>query len=206
MSGLLEELGTGLTDLDHFGRILLRLTVALLLGALIGLERQRQHRPAGWRTHMLVSLGSALFTLVASPTLGVGMDVPSLSRVIQGVAAGIGFLGAGTILKRDDEHRVEGLTSAASVWVTAALGVAAGSGWLGPALLAGFLAWAILYVCHKIEIRLHFKEQERREQQGLPQKPRPPEVPGAPPAASPAPTPGSGPPLSPGTAPGPPAG
>jgi putative Mg2+ transporter-C (MgtC) family protein len=106
---------------------LIRMTVAVVASGLIGWDRQRSGQPAGLRTHMLVGLGAAL--MVSIP-LGSGMA--DASRVVQGVATGIGFLCAGDILHhvRDGSERVKGLTSAASLWVTAAIGmVAAVGGW-----------------------------------------------------------------------------
>ena len=105
-------------DLDHLVRVAVRLLVALVFGAVVGFEREREGKSAGIRTHMLVALGAALFTLVPVET---NMEVKDLSRVIQGVVVGIGFLGGGTILQLAQEHRVRGLTSAASIWVTASI-------------------------------------------------------------------------------------
>lgn len=102
--------------------MLLRLVLATLAGGLIGLEREVVHKPAGIRTHMLVSLGSALFVLVTIETL------PSeAGRIIAGVATGIGFLGAGTIFRSKSE--VHGLTTAASIWAVSAVGLAIGLGY-----------------------------------------------------------------------------
>ena len=100
--------------------------------------------------HMIVSLGSALFTLTA---VEGGMSMGDLSRIIQGVAAGIGFLGAGNILKSSEQHRIEGLTSAASIWLTAAAGVAVGAGWVWPPLVGIVFAWGILAGLRGIEHR-----------------------------------------------------
>src|SRR5262249_43466161 len=119
-------------------RVLIRLTIAALLGAVVGLERYREGKSAGLRTQMLVALGAALFTLIPQEAK---MATADISRVIQGVAAGIGFLGAGTILKLEEQHRIEGLTSAASVWVTAAIGVSVGAGWIWPAVVGVIWAW-----------------------------------------------------------------
>jgi putative Mg2+ transporter-C (MgtC) family protein len=109
--------------------LLLRLILALTVGGIIGLDRQKRHKAAGLRTHMLVSLGAALFVLAPSQVTQ-NPDGEALSRTIQGVATGVGFLGAGEILHftgaKSSEVRVKGLTSAASIWVTAALGVVAG--------------------------------------------------------------------------------
>jgi putative Mg2+ transporter-C (MgtC) family protein len=103
----------------------LRLGAAALAGGAIGWERQRRGRPAGLRTHMLVSVGSAI---VVGIFAGVSQD--ATSHVVQGVATGVGFLCAGDILHhvREGEERVTGLTSAASLWVTSALGMAAATG------------------------------------------------------------------------------
>ena len=114
----------GWPDPERFARLAARLAIAAALGGLIGFERERKGKAAGVRTHMMVAIGAALFVLVP---IGAGLEAGDLSRVIQGVAAGMGFLGGGTILKRQDD--IEGLTSAATIWFTAAVGLAAG--WLG---------------------------------------------------------------------------
>jgi putative Mg2+ transporter-C (MgtC) family protein len=143
-----EELFAGLDDTRHFVRVLVRMLLAIFLGGFLGWERQHEGKSAGMRTHMLVALGAALFVLV--PQEG-HMQTADLSRCIQGIAAGIGFLGAGCILKLSDQHRVEGLTTAASVWFTAAVGVAVGMGWLWPAVLGVTLAWLVLNAIHHLE-------------------------------------------------------
>lgn len=122
-----------LLDPAQLTRVVLRLLVALALGAAIGWDRERRDADAGLRTHMLVALGAALFVLV--PAQG-GMDEEQLSRVIQGVVSGIGFLGAGAVLKDRSEGRIHGLTTAGSIWATAAVGVAAGLGRESTAILA----------------------------------------------------------------------
>jgi putative Mg2+ transporter-C (MgtC) family protein len=132
----------GVPDADHMVRVLARLTAAALVGGMIGLERLRDGKEAGLRTHILVALGSALFVLIP---LEAGMASADISRVMQGLATGIGFLGAGCILKLTETRHVEGLTTAASIWLTAALGMAIGSGWLWPALLGTGMAWIVLY-------------------------------------------------------------
>jgi putative Mg2+ transporter-C (MgtC) family protein len=151
MNKLWEEMFPGAADHVHVARVLGRLAVAMLLGGVVGFERLREHKAAGFRTHMLVALGSALFTLIP---LEAGMNHQDLSRIIQGVATGIGFLGAGTILKQEEQHRIEGLTSAASIWLTAAVGMAVGAGWLWPAVLGVVLAWTVLSTLHRLERRL----------------------------------------------------
>ena len=106
-----------------------RLGLALAAGAVIGLDRELKRKPAGLRTHALVSIGSALVVLVAL-AFGGGPGGDPLSRTIQGIITGIGFLGAGVIMQYEHERRVEGLTTAASIWVAAGLGMACGAGFI----------------------------------------------------------------------------
>lgn len=129
-------------SLSHFLIITFRLTAATILGGLIGLQRERQHKSAGLRTHMLVSMGSALFVIL--PFEMQDMGATEISRVIQGVATGIGFLGGGAIIKFSDTHVVKGLTSAAAIWLTAGLGVTIALGQLWTSLLIVVLAWFVL--------------------------------------------------------------
>lgn len=129
----------------------LRLLASLLCGVCIGINRDLHHKPAGFRTFALVGVGSALVTLVAVRQSGVNSD--AVSRVIQGVLTGIGFVGAGVIFHSDVGRPVKGLTTAAAVWLTAGLGVACG---LGRYLLAGtatVLALLILIIGGPIERR-----------------------------------------------------
>jgi len=112
---------------------ILRILVAALLGGLIGLEREYRAKEAGFRTHFLVALGSALFMIVSAYGFGdVQMDGMTsrwdVSRVASQVVSGIGFIGAGTIIFRKQENMVSGLTTAAGLWVTAAIGLACGGG------------------------------------------------------------------------------
>lgn len=106
--------------------IVLRLLMAFACGAVIGLNREFQGKPAGFRTFGLVSIGSAVVVIVMEMEFGTGAD--AVSRVIQGVLTGIGFLGAGVIFRGKSPDQVEGLTTAAAVWLTAGLGMAAGAG------------------------------------------------------------------------------
>jgi putative Mg2+ transporter-C (MgtC) family protein len=131
----------------EFTRVILRLAIAAILGALLGLEREHSGKAAGVRTHMLVAVGAAIFVLVPQQ---MQMPDAELSRVIQGVITGVGFLGAGTILKSTSEETVKGLTTAAGLWLTAAIGIAAGLGREGSAILSTFLALAILHLVPKI--------------------------------------------------------
>jgi putative Mg2+ transporter-C (MgtC) family protein len=128
-----------------------RLIAAALLGGLIGAERESVGKAAGLRTHMLVALGAALF--VVAPQVG-GLGEGDVGRIIQGVAAGIGFIGAGTILKLIDSQEIKGLTTAASIWLTAAIGVAAGVAPLWVPVVCAASAWAILYALGKLERRI----------------------------------------------------
>lgn len=127
-------------DAEQVTRLAVRLLVAALLGGILGLQRERHRKAAGVRTHMLVALGAAMFVLVPQQW---GMNEQDLSRVIQGVVAGVGFLCAGSILKSDDDQ-VRGLTTAAGIWLTAAIGIAAGLGREMTAALSAVLALAIL--------------------------------------------------------------
>ena len=136
-----EELTSGLPDTREFIRVVIRLIAATLLGAIVGIERERAGKPAGLRTHILVTLGTTVLVLASA---GVGMDLDGISRVIQGVATGIGFIGAGCILKLNEERDIQGLTTAASIWMTAAIGAAVGLGSLGVALLSTVLTVVIL--------------------------------------------------------------
>ncbi|MBO3459207.1 MgtC/SapB family protein [Aetokthonos hydrillicola Thurmond2011] len=133
-----------------------RLCLALVIGLIIGLERQLQHKPAGLRTHMLVSFGSAIFTLIPLQVSAAHQSVDSLSRVIQGIAAGVGFLGAGEIVRQStqkDSHlpEVHGLTSAAAIWVSAGLGIAAGCGLWQLGLTGALFSLLVLKILKKLE-------------------------------------------------------
>jgi putative Mg2+ transporter-C (MgtC) family protein len=121
--------------------IALRLGAALVAGALVGLDREIKKRPAGLQTHSLVSLGAALTLVVV--VMGSGPAGDPASRAVQGIITGIGFVGAGVIMQYERERRVEGLTTAASIWTAAALGMACGAGYLA---LAGVALAAIIVV------------------------------------------------------------
>jgi putative Mg2+ transporter-C (MgtC) family protein len=134
-------------DAEQVTRIMTRLLLAGLLGGVLGYERESRGKAAGIRTHMLVAMGAALFVLV--PSLG-GMAVADMSRVIQGVVTGVGFLGAGAIIKHRDEEDVQGLTTAAGIWMTAAIGVACGLGRESTALLSTLLALVVLVLLPRL--------------------------------------------------------
>ena len=118
-----------------------RLALAVVLGMILGVDRERVHSAAGLRTHMLVCLGAAVMVL-AGHVAGFAHDAES--RIIQGIIAGIGFLGAGTILKVSEKVEVHGLTTAASIWLTAAVGIAAGLGHLWLSIVATAMGWVVL--------------------------------------------------------------
>jgi putative Mg2+ transporter-C (MgtC) family protein len=150
---LLQDFG----DIVDFGRLVhvaIRLLVAAALGGALGYQRESVGKSAGMRTYMLVTVGAAFFVVV--PQLE-GMDLGGLSRVLQGIIAGIGFLGGGAILKLTSDKEVIGLTTAAGIWLAAAIGVAAGLGRIGTALLATLLAYGILGVVYRWEQRLRKK-------------------------------------------------
>jgi putative Mg2+ transporter-C (MgtC) family protein len=148
MSELWQELMIDWPNTTELLRVLLRLVVAGAVGAIPGMQRERVGMAAGLRTHTLVSLGSALFVLTA---INSGASPDAVTRVLQGIATGIGFVGAGAIVKATELKQVHGLTTASSIWMTAALGAAAGSGRLGLAVLGSVLALVVLSVLHRFE-------------------------------------------------------
>ena len=130
-----------ITDITQTTQIIVRLLVAALLGSLLGFEREIKGKSAGVRTHMLVALGAALFILVPQQA---GASVGELSRVMQGLVAGIGFLGAGAIIMGSQQGATRGLTTAANIWLTAAIGVSAGMGRESLAVLSTIIALIVL--------------------------------------------------------------
>jgi putative Mg2+ transporter-C (MgtC) family protein len=150
MDPLWHELTNGFPDRERLMIVLVRVFAAVLLGAVVGIERERAGKPAGLRTHMLVSLGTAVVVIACSDA---GMSLDGLSRVIQGIVTGIGFIGAGTILKLNEQREIQGLTTAAGLWMTAAIGVAAGLGILGVALIGTLVTVLILVLEHFLDAR-----------------------------------------------------
>jgi putative Mg2+ transporter-C (MgtC) family protein len=145
-----------------FEDLAVRLLLATLCGAAIGVNRELRVKPAGLRTHALVALGAAVVTMCAL-LLGVNAEVhdPSAaSRVLQGVLTGIGFIGGGAILRRQDRQGVHGLTTAASIWVVAAAGVAVGIGLWPIALMATALALAVLVGGARLDLVLRSTRQD----------------------------------------------
>ncbi len=144
-----DWLGFDASDAQVAARIAGRLSLAVVLAGILGIEREWRGKAAGLRTHILVALGSAVFTLAVLEAGGGG---DALSRVIQGIATGIGFIGAGTILKPDrDESHVKGLTTAAGVWLTAAIGMGIGAGLVWLPVIATLLALIVVAVLGRLE-------------------------------------------------------
>jgi putative Mg2+ transporter-C (MgtC) family protein len=136
------ELSTGMQV-----ELAVRLTAGLVLGAMIGFERELHRQPAGFRTHSLVALGAALFTIVSA--YGFAGPLVDPTRIAAQIVSGIGFIGAGTIL----QHRgnIRGLTTAASLWSVAAIGTAAGAGMIVMAVVGTLLILVVLAVLDRIE-------------------------------------------------------
>jgi len=136
--------------------VTLRLLAAALIGSCIGLDREVRRKPAGVRTHALVSLGAALVTLVVVRLPPDNYEhVDAVSRAIQGIIAGVGFLGGGAILKSDERDIIHGLTTAASIWLVASLGIACGAGQWVAALIALAFALIILIVGGPVDNLVH---------------------------------------------------
>jgi putative Mg2+ transporter-C (MgtC) family protein len=133
--------------------LVLRLVAAALLGSVLGLNRNLRGKAAGLRTHALVSLGAALAVLTADFVVGTapGADRGAVTRAIQGIVAGVGFLGAGAILKTTSTHAIRGLTTASVIWLAAAIGIACGAGFWQAAVIAVLLALLILTTGRPLE-------------------------------------------------------
>ena len=159
MELLWEELTLGLDSPGRAAQMLLRIIIAVLLGGLVGMQREQAGKPAGVRTHMLVCLGTAVVVLACA---GMGMQYDAQSRVIQGIVTGIGFIGAGSILKLNEERDIQGLTTAAGLWLTAAIGIACGVGTIGIALITAVVTVIVLALAGVIETR-EAKAREAKE-------------------------------------------
>jgi putative Mg2+ transporter-C (MgtC) family protein len=151
VESLLDAVLGPLPSAAQLARVAVRLVAALLAGAAIGLQRQRAGKAAGLRTHILVCMGTALFVLAGTEE-NLGPD--GLSRIVQGVVTGIGFLGAGAIIKMKGTHEIRGLTTAAGIWLTCAVGVVIGFGRMIVAVVAVVLAWIVLGMLVKAERRI----------------------------------------------------
>jgi len=148
METLIQELTHGLQDRQHLLRVVIRLLAAMIFGGIIGIQRERSGKAAGFRTHMMVCLGTSVFVITCA---SVGMQFDAVSRVIQGLVTGIGFIGAGTILKLEGEEEIKGLTTAAGIWMTAAIGITVGLGAVGVGLISTVLALVILALAQPLE-------------------------------------------------------
>ena len=135
-----------------------RLAAAMVVGAIAGINRELGGKAAGLRTHMLVSMGAAMFVISAEIA---GLPRLQITSVIQGIAAGIGFVGGGAILKSAEANEIRGLTTAASIWMTAAVGIAAGLGHYGVALIASILTLVVLSVIARFERKLGTESSNR---------------------------------------------
>jgi putative Mg2+ transporter-C (MgtC) family protein len=133
--------------------VMLRIGAAVLAGALLGLNRELRDKPAGLRTHALVSLGAAVLTLVSISFAASSMmlDGSAVARVVQGVITGIGFLGGGVILRSESKQTVHGLTTAATIWLAACLGIACGAGQWGITVTAVIAVLAVLVLGVPVE-------------------------------------------------------
>jgi putative Mg2+ transporter-C (MgtC) family protein len=138
-----------------WSEIVLRLGAATLAGGLIGLNRDLHGKPIGLRTLGLVGLATAMVVVLAE-SLGNAEKVPdAISRIIQGILTGIGFLGAGVIIRREDRSRVHGLTSAACTWLTACFGIMCGAGYWRIAIIALGITFIVLIFGGRVERWLH---------------------------------------------------
>jgi putative Mg2+ transporter-C (MgtC) family protein len=146
-------------DWPTFYDDLARIGAAAFLGGAIGLEREWHGHWAGLRTHMMVAIGAAIFVIGGATAHGQNIDGPS--RVIQGVASGIGFLGAGTILKLSDKMQIKGLTTASSIWLAAALGIATGLAEYSLAMASALISLFILGVLGPVEKLLERRDKLR---------------------------------------------
>jgi putative Mg2+ transporter-C (MgtC) family protein len=146
-----------------------RIGAAALLGGAIGLERELNGHFAGLRTHMMVAIGCAVF-VVAGVAIAGDQHEEAVTRVIQGLAAGIGFLGAGTILKIDEQQKIKGLTTASSIWLAAALGTVAGLAEYALAAAAAVVALFVLAVLRPVEkyFATHFGQSGQRKRMDTP--------------------------------------
>src|SRR4029453_9562627 len=146
---MLEALAAEFSDVPDAAqatRLVVRLLVAGIMGAIIGYDRERNASPAGSRPPILVARGAALFVIAPAQA---GFSADDVSRVVQGIVAGIGFLGAGAILKQDANKTVGGPHTAASIWLTAAIGIAAGLGQVVTAIVATLFGLIVLGVMRK---------------------------------------------------------
>ncbi len=148
MDQVWQEFAVEAVDFAMLARVIIKISVACLCGSIIGLNREHAGENAGWRTHILVTIAAAGFVMSMKES---GAAVADLSHVVQGVATGVGFLGAGVILRLTDSIRVKGLTTAASIWLTAAVGCAVGAGRIWLPLVATIFGWLTLSLLRHFE-------------------------------------------------------
>ena len=141
-------------------QIIYRLSLTVLLSGVIGLERQVQRRHAGLRTHILLALGSCLIMLTSLYVFDIYKDITKLdpARIAAGVITGIGFLGAGTIIR--DNEGIRGLTTAASLWVVSGIGLAVGCGFCNAAIYSTVLTLIVLFVLRYVEDIMFFRNND----------------------------------------------
>jgi putative Mg2+ transporter-C (MgtC) family protein len=170
MASWIQEFWEGMSsDLIHpldgrrVGQVVGRTILAAILGGILGYEREQKGKAAGMRTHMVVALAAAFFVIVP---LQMNMTDGDVSRVVQGVAAGVGFLGAGAIIKQNEKGQVLGLTTAAGLYFTTAIGVSAGMGHEVTAVLGTFLSFLIVRFLPFVERLLPLP---RRHEEGMPE-------------------------------------
>lgn len=156
MEQLWQEIVADWPATDQLLDTAFRLLLAAFVGALPGAQREQLGMPAGLRTHMLVSIGAAIFVMAA---LEAGASMGDTTRVIQGLATGIGFVGAGAIMKANHEHHVHGLTTATSVWLTAALGTAVGAKRIWLPIAGSVLGLVVLAALRPLERHLGDKNK-----------------------------------------------
>jgi putative Mg2+ transporter-C (MgtC) family protein len=166
VSNALDQINQVIPDAQQLVRITLRLLAALTVGTMIGLQRELTHKPAGLRTHMLVALGTAMFIVGGVES---HMELDSLSKIVQGLATGIGFLGGGAILKLTTEREIHGLTTAAGIWMTAAASAAAALGQIAVALIGTFFGLVVLIVFHGLEKQLGHRAKKDSENKPHPE-------------------------------------
>ena len=161
MDLLWNELTFGIGDGREIAKVFIRMVAAIIFGAAIGIEREVAGKQAGVRTHMLVTLGTTAVVLVC---VQYGFSTDGLSRVIQGIVTGIGFIGAGSIIKQSDKMNVQGLTTSSGIWIAAAIGVATGLGAVGLAAIGTVLSLSILTIAVAIDnwIKKRRLTRERR--------------------------------------------
>ncbi|MEP6947228.1 MAG: MgtC/SapB family protein [Acidobacteriota bacterium] len=151
METIWQDLTRGMGGGEELTRVIFRLLAALFAGGMVGYQREWERKFAGLRTHILVTVGACLLVLAGG---AFGMSSDGVSRVVQGIVTGIGFLGAGTILKLSQEHSIRGLTTSAGIWVTSAIGIAIGLGLVGIALIATVLTVIVLALIKPVEAGL----------------------------------------------------